>query len=241
MSFSSTLIAEPPAVGRPRRVWLGWLVLLSVTLWWDASGLDRVVMAWLGDASGFPWRHHVLLETVLHDRARQVAVGALFVVAVLAAFPWGPLRRLTGRQRLTALGGVLLALLAVNLIKNRSATSCPWDVDAFGGSAVYVSHWAWFTPDGGPGRCFPGGHASAAFAFLALAWPWLDADRPGHRRIGWVLLTGVVGVGVVFGAVQTLRGAHYPSHTLWTAVICAGVTWGCYRLLSRWTAPRIGV
>lgn len=30
----------------------------------------------------------------------------------------------------------------------------------------------------------------------------------------------VLVVGLVLGLVQTLRGAHYPSHTLWTIGIC---------------------
>jgi membrane-associated PAP2 superfamily phosphatase len=32
-------------------------------------------------------------------------------------------------------------------------------------------------------------------------------------------------LGLVLGAIQTLRGAHYPSHTAWTALICAAVAW----------------
>ena len=29
-------------------------------------------------------------------------------------------------------------------------------------------------------------------------------------------------MGAIAGGAQTLRGAHYPSHTLWTLVICLG-------------------
>jgi membrane-associated PAP2 superfamily phosphatase len=35
----------------------------------------------------------------------------------------------------------------------------------------------------------------------------------------------------VAGAVQTARGAHYPSHTLWTLVICGGVSLALWRLV----------
>jgi membrane-associated PAP2 superfamily phosphatase len=33
-------------------------------------------------------------------------------------------------------------------------------------------------------------------------------------------LAGVLVGGVVFGGAQMLRGAHYPSHTMWTGWIC---------------------
>lgn len=196
------------------------------------------VMSWLADGTGFPGRHDYVLETVLHDGARRLAVAVLGAVILSALWPWGPLRRLSGRQRFEAIGGTLLALLVVNLIKNHSLTSCPWDLNAYGGVARYVSHWAWFAADGGPGRCFPGGHASAAFAFLALAWPWFNADRRQDRAIGRHVLAWVIPVGVLFGAVQTVRGAHYPSHTLWTAWICWAVTWGWHRFLTSGPFPR---
>jgi membrane-associated PAP2 superfamily phosphatase len=63
-----------------------------------------------------------------------------------------------------------------------------WDLSEFGRSARHVSHWAFGVNDGGPGRCFPSGHASAAFSLFSVA--------------------------------QTVRGAHYPSHSMWTAWVC---------------------
>ncbi|WP_246316166.1 phosphatase PAP2 family protein [Tepidicella baoligensis] len=186
-------------------------------------------MSWLASDTGFPLRHAFWLETVLHDRARQLSYAILLMAVMSALLPWGPIRHLSRLQRFEAISGSLLALLAVNLMKSSSQTSCPWDLEAFGGVAHYVSHWQWFTADGGPGRCFPGGHASTGFAFLALAWPWLESPRAGDRRIGRCVLATFVVAGVLFGVAQTLRGAHYPSHTLWTALICWAVTWAWHR------------
>jgi membrane-associated PAP2 superfamily phosphatase len=90
----------------------------------------------------------------------------------------------------------------------------------FGGKAWYVSHWTWGTRDGGAGHCFPAGHASSALAFIALALPWLFSGQASLRRRGQWLLLLVLVLGLVFGLAQTLRGAHYPSHTLWTIWIC---------------------
>jgi membrane-associated PAP2 superfamily phosphatase len=222
-----------------RRFWIAPVVLLVLTLGWDASGLDLTVMQWLASEDGFPWRHHPLLEEVLHNRARQFALAGFLGAALSAAFPWGPLKQLSGRQRFEAVTGALLGLLAVSLIKHNSLTSCPWDLQSFGGRADYVSHWAWIKTDGGPGRCFPGGHASGAFALLALAWPWFDSSQPQHRALGCWIVVLVVMAGLSFGSVQTLRGAHYPSHTLWTALICWVVSWGWHWALSRPAAPAL--
>jgi len=220
---------SPAYAVHARRAWMWPLALVSLTLAWDATGLDLVVMSWLGDSAGFAWRDAPLLKTVLHDGARQMAWGLLAGVMVSAALPWGPWRRLTGRQRVVAISGLFMSLLAINLFKFTSQTSCPWELQAFGGAAQYVSHWSWGVDDGGSGRCFPGGHASAAFAFWALVWPWLTSPRVDDQRLGQRLAVVIAVAGVVLGTAQTLRGAHYPSHTLWTAVICGAVSWGWHR------------
>ena len=61
---------------------------------------------------------------------------------------------------------------------------------------------------------WPGGR------FRALTLPWLFSDRAKLRRQGQWLLLLVLFSGLVLGLAQTLRSAHYPSHTLWTAWIC---------------------
>jgi membrane-associated PAP2 superfamily phosphatase len=48
-----------------------------------------------------------------------------------------------------------------------------------------------------------------------------------------------LGIGMLAGATQTLRGAHYPSHTLWTLVICGAVSLGGWRLAKPWIAQQI--
>jgi len=101
-------------------------------------------------------------------------------------------------------------------MKHGSRTSCPWDLDQFGGVARYVSHWSWARADGGPGHCFPAGHASAAFAFFG---GYFVLARRVRGLARWWLLAAVVG-GLLLGVTQQMRGAHYMSHTLWTAWLC---------------------
>lgn len=207
-----------------------WTAILCVTIGWDLGGQDLAVMRLFGTTQGFPLRTHPLLSSVLHDGLRQLALLLLLLLALWAMRP-DATDRLPRRQRLAVLGGVLLSLLAVNLIKWQSATSCPWDLAEFGGSARYITHWSWGVADGGSGRCFPGGHASSALAFAGVALPALVAGR----RSGWWLLTGILTMGAVAGGTQTLRGAHYPSHTLWTLVICLGCSIMVWALAARST------
>jgi len=195
------------------------LSLAGLALAWDASNLDRMTMHWLAGGGGFALRHNWLLERVLHDGVHDLALLAYAALLFMAWRPLGPLRQLDGLQRLEVVSGVTLSLLLVGLFKGLSQTSCPWDLQEFGGAARYVSHWAWDLVDGGPGHCFPGGHVSSAYAFLALALPWLDGDAQA-RRLGRAVLHGVLLAGLLLGLAQTLRGAHYPSHTWWSALLC---------------------
>lgn len=65
-------------------------------------------------------------------------------------------------------------------------------------------------------------------ALLALVWHTMSPRRA--RR--WAFAIGML--GLLLGVVQTVRGAHYPSHTAWTALVCAGVAWLNHTLFQRW-------
>lgn len=201
-------------------------LLLVCALLWDAAGQDMAVMRWWGDAGGFAWRHDPWLERWAHDGARRLLLGVLVVWWLVLALGRGPVRGWTGRERLAVGLGALAAVLVVNLIKRASLTSCPWDLAEFGGVAQHVSHWWLGRADGGGAHCFPGGHASSALAFVGAALPLLSSrssSGSGDARRGGFLLLALLVAGAALGAVQTARGAHFPSHTLWTMVICYAV------------------
>lgn len=224
---------RPPVVSTATAIARAWLVLLLLTLGWDAAGMDLPVMSQIGTSAGFPWRHHPLLETVLHDGGRQLATGAYLLLWGWVLWPVssGPSRR----ERGTVLALVTLSMVTVGLLKQASRASCPWEWSAFGGTAVYTSHWNLLAGDGGTGGCFPGGHASSALSFLALCLPWLRSPVAGRRRApGWRWLTAVLLAGGLAGVTQTLRGAHPPSHTLWTLLICGAIALAGWRLALPW-------
>lgn len=224
--------ALTPVRSKPWGLWL-WIVCLCLTLGWDASGADLRVMSWLGNEQGFAMRDNWWLNTVLHDGFKRLAVVVYLGVIWVAVSPWGPWRHTARLQRLEVLVGITLSLLLISSFKRISLTSCPWELQAFGGAATYISHWSWGTSDGGGGHCFPGGHVSSVMAFVALAMPWLASQQAQDKRKGWIWLIAILLTGLFLGAAQTLRGAHYPSHTAWTALICAATAWANHQVFRR--------
>lgn len=229
--LSASLTAFP-ARPLPSHPWFLTWMLAGLALAWDASDLDLTTMRWLADSQGFVLRQHWLLDRVLHDGVHDLALGAYLLLLVLLCRPVGLLRKLDPLQRMEVASGTTLVVLVVGLLKRWSLTSCPWDLAEFGGVASYVSHWAWGQADGGPGHCFPGGHASSTLVFLSLALPWLQGNAQ-DRRLGHTLLRAILLSGLLLGLGQTLRGAHYPSHTLWTAVACWLTAWLNHAVFTR--------
>jgi membrane-associated PAP2 superfamily phosphatase len=219
--MSAVLPLARPIASAHSRVDTVVLVLGAVLLLcWDNLGWDRDVSRWFGDAGGFVWRDAWVTSSLLHQGGR---VLAWCVVALLILHCWRPLQLISvaqsQRQRLFMLVAVLLCITFVPALKHFSSTSCPWDLQEFGGAAAYVSHWDALLHgmrDAGPGRCFPSGHAVAAFGFIPVYFA-LRRDAPQRAR--YVLWT-IVLMGLVFGAAQLMRGAHYVSHTLWSAWLC---------------------
>ena len=190
------------------------LLALAALAAWELSGLDLTLARQWGDASGFAWRDHVLTAGVLHQGGRWLA-GLLLVL--LAWDAWRPLVPGPARaRRAFGLAVVLGTMILVPLHKRISLTSCPWSLREFGGVADYVPHWLPGVPDGGPGGCFPSGHAVAAFAFFGVYFLWRD-HRPAFARAA---LVAVLVAGALYAWAQMARGAHFLSHSLWTAWLC---------------------
>ena len=182
---------------------------------------------WIADRiyalEGHAWRLQdgFITQAVLHVGGRRFSALAwlLVVVGFGASFVHPPLRAWRSALGKLALS-VLLSTSLVALLKNWTHVACPWDLVRYGGGQ----------PEGlGVGRCFPAGHASAGYAWMALYFFFL-AVRPAWRWHGLAL--GLV-LGLVFGVDQQLRGAHFLSHDLWAAAIC----WTTALLVDR-TLPR---
>lgn len=198
------------------------LVLAGMAVAVDQLGLDLRIADLLYAWQGRQWtlRSQVVTETFIHGLGRDLVVVAwLCVVAGLAATwvrpDWRKYRRALACLALS----VVLSTLLVAWIKSWSNMDCPWDLTRYGGSRAYFDLFA-TRPVGMPhAACFPAGHASGGYAWLALYFFMLSA-RPAWRWHG--LAIGMM-LGLVFGVSQQLRGAHFLSHDLWTAALCWSV------------------
>ncbi len=206
------------ASGMPLAFWT--IVALLAVVLWDLIGADMAMARWAGDANGFALRHHWFFSGVAHDGAKRLSWALVLALCAAVWWPVGPLRQLTGSRRLQLALTPLIAGLSVTLFKAFSLTSCPWDLHEFGGVARYWSHWN-FLPDGGSGRCFPGGHAAHGFAMLAGYFVFRHANPTLAKRWLWSALLA----GLLLGLAQQWRGAHFMSHTLWAAWLCWLLLW----------------
>ena len=198
------------------------LLALAGLLAWDGLGLDLALGHGFGGANGFALREHWLFSRVVHQGARFVSWALVLWLCLAIWWPAGWLRRIRPDERLQLAFTALFAASVVALLKSYSATSCPWELAEFGGKAHYVSHWRWGEADGGSGRCFPAGHASTGFAFVGGYF----ALRRSAPRAARYWLAMALGAGLLLGAVQQVRGAHFMSHTLWTGWLCWLTAWG---------------
>ena len=194
---------------------------LALTIAWDLSGFDLILAHVFGNDHGFAWREHWLQTAVFHNGAKVVAWLLALTLVLAVWWPVGSLRRIPKTRRVQLAATTVIATVLVSVIKMGSHTSCPWDLQEFGGMAHYVSHWSWGSLDGGHGRCFPAGHASAGFAFVGGYFAFRTTDRKVALR--W--LFGALAAGLVLGLAQQVRGAHFMSHTLWTAWVCWAAAW----------------
>lgn len=209
--------------------WNAWwlaLLCLALLLAWDASHLDLAIVRLFGTANGFALRDAWVPATLIHAGGRLLSALVLVGLLLVNLLPRRVLPALSKRERWVWLAATVLSLLAISAIKRVSTTSCPFDLAEFGGVAQYVSHWRFGLADGGGGHCFPSGHASSAFSFV-VGYFVLRRSYPTLART-WLLT--VLGLGLIYGIGQMVRGAHYPSHTMWTGWFC----WIFALLAARW-------
>lgn len=216
--------------------WIPLIAFAVLVLWSTVLGGDQ----WLADRiyawQGGQWqlRHDFITEQLIHRIGRDVSTMAW--LAVLAAWivartrpGWGTLRR----PLACLLVSIAASTALVAWVKSWSNMDCPWDLVRYGGAREYVSLFAMRPLGMSRGACFPAGHASGGYAWLALYF-FLWSVRPRWRWLG--LAVGMV-AGLTFGISQQLRGAHFLSHDLWTLAIC----WGSALAVFLWFRRRPAV
>lgn len=231
-ALQAALLNAPAKTGSFYRHHL-WLPLAAFTVFsvlLMGLGADQ----WLADgiyaAGGHAWalQSSPVVQGVIHEGGRQASKWAWYAVAVclLTALAHRPLS--SWRMPLAyLLLSTLLSTALVAAMKRGTHMDCPWDLLRYGGEKAYYGLFARRPVGMGSAGCFPAGHASAGYAWVALYFFSL-ATRPQGR---WWGLASALVIGLVFGIAQQLRGAHFLSHDLWALMVCWLVALSLHRLM----------
>lgn len=196
------------------------LIALLATL----TDLDLLLADAFFDAriQAFPWRHAWLAEHFSHVLLKRVLIGLAVTVIGMAMWdlvrprPWSHMRRV--QVRIVATSAALTPLI-ISALKQVSSSHCPWDIDRYGGTAPYIRLLDALPAGVEAGHCMPGGHASSALWLISAAVFFL----PARPRLAVTTFALMLGLGIAVGWLQQMRGAHFFTHTLWSAWIACTV------------------
>lgn len=189
---------------------------------------------WLADrvyaVEGHAWalQSDYVIQDVFHAGGRQASKVGWYVVLLFfaASLLMRPMARWR-RPLLYLLLSTLLATALVGWMKRWTHMDCPWDLVRYGGQKAYYGLFAQRPLGLGSAGCFPAGHASAGYAWVALYF-FFRATSPGWKWWGFGF---ALGLGMTFGIAQQLRGAHFLSHDVWALMICWLTALALYRLM----------
>lgn len=183
-------------------------------------------------ANAFPWRHAWLTEVFGHVILKRILTGlALGFIALAALDVVAPRKRSWLRRfqvRVVALSAILVPA-AVSMLKQASASHCPWDLERYGGAEPYVRLLQAMPHGVAPGNCMPAGHASSALWMVSLAVFFLPHRPRAAAGAAAMALAG----GFAVGWMQQMRGAHFLTHTLWSMWIACAVVFALITVQDR--------
>lgn len=243
-SYASRLAARPATTSRQRERWvranaavavlvlLAPLLLMALSLWTDVdtaladsafdahAGMFRLRDAWLSTTF-----NHVILKRAFTGLALLILIAVSWDLC--SPRPWSWLRRF--QLRVIALSALLVPS-TIGLLKQLSDSHCPWDLQRYGGSAPYIKLFEGFPSGVSPGHCMPAGHASSALWMISLAVLFI----PQRLLQAAIVLILLLSLGIGVGWMQQLRGAHFLTHTLWSAWIALSIVFLITTCLDRW-------
>ena len=176
----------------------------------------------------FPLKQNSLLSLWLHVGLKWMIVWvALTCLALaLASIKWAQLRA-DRTSYLWVFVAMLVSTSVVATLKHYSQHACPWDINLYGGNLPLFDLWTTPPLSAEAGRCFPAGHPSAGFSLMAFYFAFKHSKPRFAKYMLWL---GMV-LGLVMGATQIMRGAHFLSHVLWTGwvvwVVLLAMFWIC--------------
>lgn len=203
-----------------RRLFIGFFLLAAILLTEKYTDLDLWIQQYFYRSESRDW----IINPTLHKQLTFIFYKGLKILLALTAV--GCLILLIASLKYLFLHPyrkpafiMLLSIIFVPLIvasaKYITNVYCPYQLDIFNGSYPFVrildAYPDWFVQPK-PGRCFPAGHATAGFAFMALYYCF---QTRRNRLLG--LMAGT-SLGLIAGTYQMLRGQHFLTHTLFSMV-----------------------
>jgi len=183
------------------------------------TAMDVRISDALFAAGGGAWPlPHAGWTRALGYEGPKYAVIAFALVLIAGLVRPNLLRSIRLERREAAYLLVCLALVpaTIGALRAESGIACASQLVRYGGELPdWLGHFmvSKLLADNGLHGCFPSGHASGGFALLALGM--LDR-KPAVRRGLWLF---ALLYGSWMGAYQLLRGAHFLSHVLASALI----------------------
>lgn len=203
----------------PISVILQALAAVAAVLWLEMHGGNRLIADQLYAWEGGQWilKDHFVTSTLIHLGGKYLSIVMWFATFASWWYARGrPVLAAWRRPLLYLWLATLSATLLVSALQSLTAIDCPWDMQGYGGPRPYFGLFDPRPPGLRDSGCFPSGHASAGYAWTALYF-FFARIAPAWRRVG--LLVGL-GLGLVFGVSQQLRGAHFASHDVATLLVC---------------------
>lgn len=226
------MLNPPTQMPRPLSFSLAYAIplgLMALLLIFDPTTLDYSIAKMMYSTdTGFVGKGSYFLEHILHDRAKQLIIMlALLTIAGLIISLLSSKLKHWRRPLSYVVLSVALSTSVITPLKALTNVPCPWSLSDFGGQQIHTPLLSNRTPGEKPGRCWPGGHASTGFAWLALFFVWRDR-RPRAAKAALLL---VLSVGTVFSVGRMLQGAHFLSHNVWTLLISWLINLSTYYLM----------
>lgn len=203
------------------------LVFISVLI--EITGVDQALADLIYQWEGHQWhfKNEWITAVLIHKGGKYFSIAMLLAVVILLLLSYISPVLAAWKYRLQyLLTATISGSLIVSVGKVITNISCPWDFSRYGGTQEYLPLIEQLWVRNGS-QCFPAGHASAGFAWVALYFVGLYSKSFWR----WPALFFALSLGIVFGISQQLRGAHFLSHDLWSFGICWMVSFICYEVM----------
>ncbi len=203
--------------------------LIFISVIFEITNTDQKLADLIYQWEGNQWhlKNEWITAVVIHKGGRYFSIALLLVVAALLLLSYiFPVLAAWKNRLQYLLVAAISGSLIVSVGKIMTKISCPWDFSRYGGAQEYLPLIEQLWVRNG-NQCFPAGHASAGFAWVALYFVGRHCRSPWR----WPALFFALSMGIIFGISQQLRGAHFISHDLWSFGICWMVSFICYEVM----------